>query len=263
MSRTGAADFRPACAEAATRACICRVAWAVGIVTLPGLGLPIGEPAIKPGAGANRLRKMLLAALATVAQPPIGVDVLIEVPEGEALAKQTLNARLGIIGRAIKHSGHDWYRLSLFPRQAWRASVIQAVGDGVRPIRCKKSGVSDRRALGTLCDENFSPNWPKVAFVEVSIFTGDGLKKPVCRAGVEERGFCGDDWQNWSKTAQGHFCNACRRLIRWTMDFLAENCDPRWALTQVVVEEIHHANTARHFMEILPGQSPGSRPFNA
>lgn len=64
----------------------------VGTVTLPGLPLPPGEPAINPGP-----RAMILAALCEIAPAP-ALDVEVAIPGGERIAKQTLNARLGILG---------------------------------------------------------------------------------------------------------------------------------------------------------------------
>ena len=64
----------------------------VGTVTRPGLPLPVGEPAINPTP-----RAMIQAALAEVRAKPDAV-VEISIPGGEALALQTLNGRLGIVG---------------------------------------------------------------------------------------------------------------------------------------------------------------------
>ncbi len=65
----------------------------VGTVTLPGLPLPPGEPAINPVP-----RQMIREALAEVAGGSADVEVEIAVPGGAALAERTLNARLGIVG---------------------------------------------------------------------------------------------------------------------------------------------------------------------
>ncbi len=68
----------------------------VGIVTLPGLPLAVGEPAINPVP-----RRMIAAAIRSVAETFGGsgdVVVTISVPGGEALAERTLNGRLGIVG---------------------------------------------------------------------------------------------------------------------------------------------------------------------
>jgi cobalt-precorrin-5B (C1)-methyltransferase len=68
----------------------------VGTVTLPGLPIPPGEPAINPVP-----RRMISDALA-VASILFGGGsdwvVEIAIPGGEALAEQTLNGRLGIRG---------------------------------------------------------------------------------------------------------------------------------------------------------------------
>ena len=68
----------------------------VGTVTLPGLPLPVGEPAINP-----KPREMISAAIGEVAaefgaEPDITVTV--SIPGGAGLAERTSNARLGIVG---------------------------------------------------------------------------------------------------------------------------------------------------------------------
>jgi cobalt-precorrin-5B (C1)-methyltransferase len=68
----------------------------VGTVTLPGLPVPPGEPAINPVP-----RKMMQTAIAEVASAcgrTGDVEVEIAIPHGEELAAKTLNARLGIVG---------------------------------------------------------------------------------------------------------------------------------------------------------------------
>ncbi len=64
----------------------------VGTVTRPGLALAPGEPAINPVP-----REMIRAALAELHPRPAAL-VTISVPDGERLAAQTLNGRLGIVG---------------------------------------------------------------------------------------------------------------------------------------------------------------------
>lgn len=64
----------------------------VGIVTKPGLAIPAGEPAINP------VPRQMIAAAVREATGEEKVTVTISVPNGEALAKKTLNHRLGIVG---------------------------------------------------------------------------------------------------------------------------------------------------------------------
>ena len=68
----------------------------VGTITLPGLQLPPGEPAINPVP-----RRMIAEAIAEVAEAsgaPGDVEVEIAIPGGEALAARNVIARLGIMG---------------------------------------------------------------------------------------------------------------------------------------------------------------------
>ncbi len=68
----------------------------VGLVTKPGLAVPVGEHAINPVP-----RKMIRQAIVEVLDSSgsnSDVEVIISVPEGEEISKKTLNARLGIIG---------------------------------------------------------------------------------------------------------------------------------------------------------------------
>lgn len=68
----------------------------VGIVTLPGLPVVVGEPAINPGP-----RQMIgdaLTAIAARAGTTADARVTIAIPGGAELATRTLNGRLGIRG---------------------------------------------------------------------------------------------------------------------------------------------------------------------
>lgn len=69
----------------------------VGVVTKPGLPVPVGEPAINPVP-----RRMIGAAVSeALVEGGTGggrVEVRIFVRDGEALAEKTLNRRLGVVG---------------------------------------------------------------------------------------------------------------------------------------------------------------------
>lgn len=65
----------------------------VGRVTLPGLKIPPGEPAINPGP-----RAMMTAALQPYLPPDGGLTVCIRIPGGRERALKTFNSRLGIEG---------------------------------------------------------------------------------------------------------------------------------------------------------------------
>src|SRR5215210_6143505 len=66
----------------------------VGVVTKPGLGLPVGGPAIN-----DVPRRMISYSVEEVLDPDKrGVRIVISVPGGEKMAEKTTNARLGIVG---------------------------------------------------------------------------------------------------------------------------------------------------------------------
>ena len=65
----------------------------VGIITKPGLQIPVGEYAINPGP-----RKMILKNLEDKVPDGKMVKVTISIPEGKAIAKKTMNPKLGIVG---------------------------------------------------------------------------------------------------------------------------------------------------------------------
>lgn len=71
----------------------------VGRVTKPGLDQPVGRAAIN-----STPRRMIEGEIRKAAEEAgfsldtAGVEVIIRIPEGEALAKKTFNPRLGIVG---------------------------------------------------------------------------------------------------------------------------------------------------------------------
>ena len=68
----------------------------VGTVTLPGLPLDVGEPAINPVP--RRMMRDAVADVVAALGGPADVEIEIMVADGEKLAERTLNARLGILG---------------------------------------------------------------------------------------------------------------------------------------------------------------------
>ncbi len=65
----------------------------VGVITKPGLQIPVGQSAINPVP-----QEMIRSNLQELLPENKGAVVIISVPGGEELAEKTLNPRLGIIG---------------------------------------------------------------------------------------------------------------------------------------------------------------------
>lgn len=63
----------------------------VGVVTLPGLGLEVGEPAVNPTP-----RRMIENELRQLTERPLLVTLSIK--DGEELAKKTFNPKVGVVG---------------------------------------------------------------------------------------------------------------------------------------------------------------------
>jgi cobalt-precorrin-5B (C1)-methyltransferase len=68
----------------------------VGTVTLPGLPLDVGEPAVNPVP--RRMMREHIARVAAAHDAPGDVAVTLSVDDGEAIAARTWNPRLGILG---------------------------------------------------------------------------------------------------------------------------------------------------------------------
>ncbi|WP_110952926.1 cobalt-precorrin-5B (C(1))-methyltransferase CbiD [Anaerosinus massiliensis] len=103
-----------------------RGAEGIGIVTKPGLSIPVGQSAINLGP-----QKMIRAALSPLLEQK-GCEVIISVPDGEKLAKRTLNSTLGvegglsIIGTSgiVRPMSEEAFKNSLAPQ----ISVAKALG---------------------------------------------------------------------------------------------------------------------------------------
>jgi cobalt-precorrin-5B (C1)-methyltransferase len=219
----------------------------VGRVTLPGLGLEVGGPAINPvprqqiiANVADALREAGLDGEEWLEQH--GLAITISVPEGERLAQRTLNPRLGIIG-GISILGTTG-KVYPYSTAAWRASVIQAVEVAARnqsgTVVMATGGRSEKFAMALF------PALPEVAFVELSLFTGDALKTCVAQ-GVRAAVFVGMIGK-MVKTAQGHMQT---HVAANQVDplFLAEICRSVGA-PPALAEAVERANTARHFLEL-------------
>jgi cobalt-precorrin-5B (C1)-methyltransferase len=68
----------------------------IGMVTMPGLQLPVGEPAINPVP--CKMITDMLESFSALYETDCGFEVEPFVPEGEEIARQTFNSRVGVIG---------------------------------------------------------------------------------------------------------------------------------------------------------------------
>ncbi len=222
----------------------------VGTVTRPGLGLEVGGPAINPVP-----RRMITEAVGAVAAAygVSGLRVEIAVPNGEELAKRTLNPRLGIVG-GLSILGTTGI-VKPWSTAAWRASVLQAIdvaaANGVEHVVLSTGGRSEKFAQALF------PELPELAFVEMGEFTGHALKRAAARRlrRVTLAGMIG----KFSKLAQGHMMTHVAGN-RVDTAFLAELARAAGA-AEPLVRAIAEANTARHAQELA--QAAGCVQFFA
>jgi cobalt-precorrin-5B (C1)-methyltransferase len=210
----------------------------VGVVTKPGLGLPVGGPAIN-----DVPRRMISYSLDEVLHAgERGVRVVVGVPGGEKMAEKTTNARLGIVG-GISILGTTGI-VRPFSTAAWAASVVQAVdvmgAQGLDTFVLSTGGLTERAAMRLL------PDLEEVCFIEVGDFTGQAIKRAV-KNGLR-RGFFVGMAGKLTKLAAGIM------MTHWTRskvdnELLAEITEEAGGDAQLV-EDVKGANTARHAYEL-------------
>ncbi|WP_367027341.1 cobalt-precorrin-5B (C(1))-methyltransferase [Methylococcus sp. ANG] len=138
----------------------------VGTVTMQGLGLEVGGPAINPVPRRNIEANVREAAGGLLERA--GLEVVISVPGGEEIAKRTLNYRLGIIG-GLSILGTTGI-VHPYSTAAFRASVVQAIEVAARQgqdtVVLTTGGRTERFVMNEL------PRLPPACFVQM----GDFLK---------------------------------------------------------------------------------------
>ncbi len=141
----------------------------VGVVTLPGLPIPVGEPAINPGP--RKLISELVAAIAHDYGDSGDVEVTVSIPGGEVIAKQTANERLGIIG-GLSILGTTGVVVP-FSCSAWIASIHRGIdvarAAGYDHVAASTGSTSERAVKGFY-------TLPDSALIEMGDFVGGTLK---------------------------------------------------------------------------------------
>ncbi|GIN61169.1 cobalt-precorrin-5B C(1)-methyltransferase [Robertmurraya siralis] len=215
----------------------------VGRVTKAGLPVPIGEAAINPVP-----RKMINAVVEEALdeyQLDCGIDVIISVPDGEEIAKKTLNGRLGIIG-GISILGTRGIVVP-FSSSAYMASIVQAINvakeAGCDHLVITTGGRSEKYAMKQY------PHLQEEAFIEMGDFVGFTLKHIAKKEipNVSLVGMIG----KFSKIAQG-IMMVHSKSAPVSFEFLA-GMAKRVGVEEAVQKEILQANTASQVADLLKG----------
>ncbi len=215
----------------------------VGLVTKPGLPVPPGEPAINPVP-----RKVIRQVVAhwwpqLFPDRPLRLEVEIFVPQGEELARQTLNPRLGILG-GISILGTTGL-VKPFSHQAYRATIAAALkvarAAGLFQVIFSTGGKSEALAQTLL------PGLPEEALVQM----GDYVHFAIRLAGrlgfkkITVAAFFGKAL----KIAQGMgHTHASRGEVN--LNLLAQRTQDLTG-SPVLAAAVTQANTARGALELL------------
>ncbi len=137
----------------------------VGRITLPGIGLEVGEPAVNPVP-----RKMIVQELSALYEG--GLDVTVSVPGGAELAQKTFNPKLGIVDGisiigtlGVVRPFSDEAFVEAIRREV---EVAKAVG---APRLIINSGARSERFVKALY-----PDLPAQAFVHYGNYIGDTIR---------------------------------------------------------------------------------------
>jgi cobalt-precorrin-5B (C1)-methyltransferase len=214
----------------------------VATVTRPGLGLPVGDPAINPVPRRN-ITEMVEQELAAGGHGAArGAIVTISVPGGEDMAKQTTNARLGLIG-GISILGTTGI-VQPYSTAAFKASVVQeidvAASAGCSELVLTTGGKSEAYA------RQLRPDLADPAFIQVGDFIGVGIRQ-CARRGIARAvvvGMIGKLSKMAGGKLQTHVAGS-----EVDLDLLAAIARDAGG-DDALVAQIRGANTARHVLEL-------------
>ncbi|HVV12916.1 cobalt-precorrin-5B (C(1))-methyltransferase [Amycolatopsis sp.] len=211
-----------------------RAGQGVGTVTLPGLPLAVGEPAINPVP-----RRLMTEAVARVAAAHGGSgDVVVEIsiPDGEEMARRTWNPRLGILG-GLSVLGTTGVVVP-YSCSAWIDSIRRGV-DVARALGHEHvagaTGSTSERVVAEL------HSLPETALLDMGDFAGAVLK--YLRRHPVPRLTLAGGFAKFSKLAAGHLDLHSQRSqvdLRLLASLVPESLAP----------SITEANTALHALQL-------------
>lgn len=221
----------------------------IGTVTKPGLELAVGEPAINPMP-----RRMIRQALEEVLGKNwehIGATVTISIPNGEDLAKETLNGRLGIVG-GLSILGTTGIVVP-YSHAAFKVSILKAIrvacANGCMQLVLTPGGKSEAFAQHVL-------SLPDESFIEVGDFVAQAMA--YCRRNHPTRVTFGALPGKFSKVAAGQLeTHASDGEVDFR--FLADVAGMA-GLPEYLMDRIRSATTARGVFAMVK-QEPGHADF--
>jgi cobalt-precorrin-5B (C1)-methyltransferase len=214
----------------------------VGVVTKPGLEIPVGMAAINPVP-----RQMIERSVREAAGNKLdnkGVQVAISVPAGEELAKRTLNPRLGII-KGVSILGTTGVVIP-YSVNAYTTCISQALGVAVA-CGCREVVLTTGRRSEKFA-QNELASLAEECFIQSGDFVGYSLQECAKRrlAKVIIWGMVG----KISKLAVGHLYTHVSDS-KVDINFLA-GVAASCGVPEKTVKSLRGAVTANHLRRLLP-----------
>jgi len=214
----------------------------IGRVTKPGLAVPVGEWAINPVP--RRMIMEVVKEVFAVRCIPATLTFTLSIPNGEELAKKTLNERLGILGglSILGTSG----LVKPISTKAW-TDTIDASIDVALACGCRAVVLSTGRTSEMAVQKRLAPNGElgEEAFVMMGDHVGYALKS--CAAKHVPQVVVAGQFAKLVKIACGHeqtHVTSSELDLRTVAEWLKEV--PELACFE---QTSQRANTARHLLE--------------
>ena len=240
----------------------------IGVVTMPGLSVPVGEPAINPGP-----QRQITDAVMQVCRAAAytgGLIITLSAEHGEEIAQQTYNAHLGIVG-GISILGTSGVVEPMSEK---------ALTDTIRlELDCR---YAQGQRVAFLCPGNYGADFARNALgldlekaVKCSNYVGEALDHAACRgfteillighagklvkiaAGVMNTHSAVADGRKEIFTAYAALCGAERELLEALMQAISVDACvallDRAGLRQPVLDRIGTA-VSRRLAQRLRGQ---------
>lgn len=220
----------------------------VGKITLPGLGIAIGEPAINSTPRQMMKREIYKVLRHHEDRLPqglkTGVDVTISVPDGEELAQKTFNPRLGIVG-GISIIGTSGI-VKPFSSDAFIGSIKREMGVA-KALGCNHVIINSGAKSERFVKQEYSTR-PDNAFIQYGNFIGEAIKA------ASDQGFekitMGVMLGKAVKLAEGSLDTHSKKVVM-NKEFLKEMAQEAGCEAPVLAD-IDGITMARQLWEIIP-----------
>lgn len=211
----------------------------VGTVTLPGLPVAVGQPAINPVP--RMMITSIICEICDAANIDPDFNITITIRDGENLAKKTWNPRLGIVG-GLSILGTTGI-VNPFSCSAWIHSIHRGIdvsrATGITHV-LGATGSTSEKAACKLYD------FPDTAILDMGDFVG-GLLKHLRKNPIPKLTLAGG-FAKFTKLAQGAMdLHSGRSQV--DMDWLAEKAKILGAEASLIIN-IQQANTAMEVQEL-------------